>query len=104
MRRAVMNLADVTSDDIDKYKSSYSNFSWFVAYGPSEDPQIAVAVLLFQGGAGAYSGPVAREIIGQYLDLQKQYEQGNYDLTGGAVDTSSSSSATTTAGGSDPDV
>lgn len=104
VRRAVMNLADVTSDDIDKYKSSYSNFSWFVAYGPSEDPQIAVAVLLFQGGAGAYSGPVAREIIGQYLDLQKQYEQGNYDLTGGAVDTSSSSSATTTAGGSDPDV
>ncbi|MBR2736004.1 MAG: hypothetical protein IKD86_01695 [Firmicutes bacterium] len=80
VRRAIMNLSDADANDIDRYKSSYSNFSWFVAFGPTEDPQIAVAVLLFQGGAGSYSGPVAREIIGQYLDLQKQYESGDYSL------------------------
>ncbi|MGI6206142.1 MAG: penicillin-binding transpeptidase domain-containing protein [Anaerovoracaceae bacterium] len=104
VRRAVMNLADVTSDDIDKYKESYSNFSWFVAFGPTEDPQIAVAVLLFQGGAGAYAGPVAREIIGQYLDLQSQYESGNYDLVDVESSSSSSSSSSTTSVGNDPDV
>ncbi len=80
VRRAVMNLSNADANDIDRYKRSYSNFSWFVAFGPTEDPQIAVAVLLFQGGAGSYSGPVAREIIGQYMELQDQYASGDYSL------------------------
>lgn len=83
VRRAVMNLSNASSSDIDRYKASYSNFSWFVAFGPTDDPQIAVAVLIFQGGAGSYSGPVAREIIGQYMDLQKQYASGDYSLLSG---------------------
>ena len=80
VRRAVMNLSGADASDIDRYKRSYSNFSWFVAFGPTDDAQIAVAVLLFQGGAGAYSGPVAREIIGQYMELQEQYAAGDYSL------------------------
>ena len=80
VRRAVMNLSDASAETIDRYKRSYSNFSWFVAFGPVEDPQIAVAVLLFQGGAGSYSGPVAREIIGQYMELQNQYNSGDYSV------------------------
>lgn len=84
VRRAVMNLSGADAGDIDRYKSSYSNFSWFVAFGPTDDPQIAVAVLLFQGGAGSYSGPVAREIIGQYMELQDQYESGDYSLLSSA--------------------
>lgn len=105
VRRAVMNLSDAKSDDIDKYKRSYSNFAWFIAFGPTDDPQIAVSVLLFQGGAGSYAGPVAREIIGQYLDLQKQYASGNYDLVGNALeDSSAGGNAAAASGGDDPAV
>ena len=75
-RQAIINLSGgkVTSSKIDAYKSDYDNFAWFVALAPSEDPQIAVAVLIFQGGTGGYGAPVAREIIGKYLELQDEYE------------------------------
>ncbi len=79
-RQAVLNLSrgKVTTAAIDKFKDDYDNFSWFVAMAPVEDPKIAVAVLLFQGGSGGYAGPVAREVIGKYLELDKVYE--NYNL------------------------
>ena len=70
VRRAVMNLSDADTEDIDAYKREYDNFAWFVSFAPAEDPQIAVAVLIFQGGSGGYAGPVAREIIGKYMELQ----------------------------------
>ena len=75
-RQAIINLSDgkVTAAKIDAYKGSYDPFAWFVALAPAEDPQIAVAVLIFQGGSGGYGGTVAREVIGKYLDLQKEYE------------------------------
>lgn len=74
-RQAVINLSrgHVTTARIDAYKSDYDNFSWCVALAPVDDPKIAVAVLVFQGGSGGYAGPVAREIIGDYLGLNKQY-------------------------------
>ncbi|MGI6727560.1 MAG: penicillin-binding transpeptidase domain-containing protein [Anaerovoracaceae bacterium] len=80
-RQAVINLSrgKVTSKSIDVYKDDYDNFAWFVAMAPAEEPQIAVAVLLFQGGTGGYAGPVAREIIGKYLDLNKTYTDYNLD-------------------------
>lgn len=75
-RQAVLNLSrgKVTTATIDRFKDDYDNFSWFVAMAPAEDPKIAVAVLLFQGGSGGYAGPVAREVIGKYLELDKIYE------------------------------
>lgn len=74
-RQAVLNLSrgKVTVAGIDAYKSEYDNFAWFVAMAPVDDPKIAVAVLLFQGGSGGYAGPVAREVIGKYLELDKVY-------------------------------
>ena len=52
VRRAVINLSkkNITSDTLDKYKSTYQNFSWVVAMAPADDPKIAVAVLIVQGG------------------------------------------------------
>lgn len=101
VRRAVMNLSDATSEDIDKYKKTYSNYSWFIAFGPTDDPQIAVSVLLVQGGAGAYSGPVAREIIGEYMDFQKQYKTGDYSMTAAGNDDDSKSADGKTSKASD---
>ncbi len=82
-RQAVLNLSRgrVTTATIDRFKDDYDNFSWFVAMAPTEDPKIAVAVLLFQGGSGGYAGPVAREVIGKYLELDKIYKDYRLDTT-----------------------
>jgi len=43
--------------------------AWFVAFAPIEDPQIALAVLIENGGGGsAMAAPVARQVIDHYLD------------------------------------
>ena len=47
----------------------YDDYAWFVAFAPYEDPEIAVAVVIFQGGSGSYAGPIAREVIAEYLGL-----------------------------------
>jgi penicillin-binding protein 2 len=47
----------------------YSDFAWYVAFAPYDDPQIAVACVLFQGGSGRYPTPIVREVIGEYLKL-----------------------------------
>lgn len=54
---------------------SYDSFGWFVAFAPYEDPQIAVAGVIFQAGSGGSVSPVAREIIAEYLGLNKNYDR-----------------------------
>ena len=40
----------------------------FIAYAPAEDPQIAIAVVVENGGhGGAVAAPIARQIIDAYL-------------------------------------
>jgi penicillin-binding protein 2 len=45
----------------------YDSHAWFVAFAPYEKPEIAVGVLIFQGGHGNFNAPVARAIIEEYL-------------------------------------
>jgi penicillin-binding protein 2 len=43
--------------------------AWFVAYAPSKNPRIAVAVLVEHGGHGSSAaGPIAREMVKTYLE------------------------------------
>ena len=79
VRQAVVNLSGGTTSyaRIDIYKKDYDNFSWFVCFAPLDKPKIAVAVLVFQGGWGAYSAPVAKEIIAKYMELEKTYSDYN---------------------------
>lgn len=58
-------------------KRAYDNYAWFTAYAPYEDnnpeaAEIAVSVVIFQGGSGGYAAPVAREIIAEYLGLNSE--------------------------------
>jgi penicillin-binding protein 2 len=47
--------------------------AWFVAYAPSDDPEIAVAAFLEHAGhGGKHAGPVAMEVIKQYLDDREE--------------------------------
>ncbi len=60
----------VTQSDIDQFKDTYDNFAWTVAMAPADNPKIAVVVLLVQGGYSSNAAPVAREIIGEYLQVE----------------------------------
>ena len=46
-----------------------SDHSWFIGFAPSDNPTIAVAVVLEHGGygGGASAAPIAREIIKTWL-------------------------------------
>jgi len=42
--------------------------SWFIAYAPADDPRIAVAVLVENGGFGAsVAAPIARKVLDAFL-------------------------------------
>lgn len=75
VRRAVINLSNgqLTSIDLNRYKSEYDNFSWVLAMAPASNPKIAVAVLIVQGGTGPNAGAIAREVIGEYLQVNTDY-------------------------------
>ncbi|QIB69870.1 hypothetical protein Ami103574_11295 [Aminipila butyrica] len=81
VRQAVINLSKGTVDyeKIDAYKSNYDNFAWVLTMAPADNPKIAVAVMIVQGGTAGYAAPVAREVIGKYLQLDKTYE--NFSLS-----------------------
>ncbi|MEA1974753.1 MAG: penicillin-binding transpeptidase domain-containing protein [Bacillota bacterium] len=76
MRKAIKNLSDkeLTDELINKYRKNYSDYAWFVSYAPFDDPEIAVVILIPQGGHGSYASPVAREIIGDYFNIEPKIE------------------------------
>ncbi|MFU8815959.1 MAG: penicillin-binding protein 2 [Pseudomonadales bacterium] len=52
-------------DELDEYQRKHA---WFIAFAPVEDPVIALAVLVENGGGGSsVAAPVAREVIDAYL-------------------------------------
>lgn len=78
LRKAIFELNPrLTMKDINASKDNYDNFGWFVSFAPYEDPQIAVSVLIFQGGHGGYGGVVARDVIAEYMGLNQEYNQEN---------------------------
>ena len=57
---------DLSEKDLSDHFKAHA---WFVAYAPSVDPQIAVAVLVEHGEHGSSAAaPIAREIIRTYLE------------------------------------
>ena len=75
MREAIKNLnPSIRNTDLDQFKEDYDNFSWFTGYAPYDDPQIAISVLIFQGGAGGYGAPVFREVVAEYMGLNRQFK------------------------------
>ena len=42
--------------------------SWMTSFGPYEDPQYAVTVLVEHGGGGGKNGPIVREIYNKLLE------------------------------------
>ena len=71
MRAAIKELSGdtLTDEDINQYRLPYDNYSWFVTFAPYDNPEIAVVVVIPQGGHGAYGAPVARDVYADYFKL-----------------------------------
>jgi penicillin-binding protein 2 len=54
--------------DAEKLAKKLRDHALFIAFAPMDDPQIAVAVIVENGGSGgAVAGPIARKIMDAYL-------------------------------------
>ena len=60
---------------------SYSNDAVFICYAPAEDPQIAIAVVVEKGSAGASLAPIARQVLDYYFDFEQSTQQVEDELT-----------------------
>ena len=68
LRRAIKKVnPSITDDDIDKYKETYGDFAWAVAFAPADDPEIAVAAVIPQGTTSTYAFLPIKDVIGYYL-------------------------------------
>ena len=51
-----------------EYNSAKDSHSWFVGFAPADKPQIAVSVIVEEGGTGSeYAVPIAKKIFDAYL-------------------------------------
>jgi penicillin-binding protein 2 len=67
-------------------KDAIRPHAWFVGYAPSENPQIAVAVLIEHGGAGSSTaGPIAREMMLSWLFPEIENENTATAEAGAAI-------------------
>ncbi|MBN2260342.1 MAG: penicillin-binding protein [Clostridiales bacterium] len=74
MREAIKLLSNLELNDtiINQYREDYDSYAWFVGFAPFDNPEIAIVVLIPQGGHGGYGSPIARDIIAEYLSLEKE--------------------------------
>ena len=63
-------------DDVAQSKNlcipgNWPTHSWYVAYAPFENPEIAVVAFVYNGGEGAVtSGPIVKQILEAYFNLK----------------------------------
>ncbi|MBI9014263.1 MAG: hypothetical protein JEZ08_18645 [Clostridiales bacterium] len=71
MREVLIELSGgkITSTIIDSFREEYDPFTWFISFAPFDNPEIAVAVLIPQGGSGGYASPIVRDIYAKYFGL-----------------------------------
>ncbi|MDZ7684129.1 MAG: penicillin-binding transpeptidase domain-containing protein [Gammaproteobacteria bacterium] len=68
----VVGIAQGEEYDEEELDERERKHAWFIGFAPIDDPQIAVAVIVENGGGGSsVAAPVLREVIDQYL-LQEE--------------------------------
>ena len=72
---------EVTQSQINQFKDTYDHFAWTVTLAPADNPKIAVVVLLIQGGTSLNAAPVAREVIGEYLQVGESLDVEDFDFS-----------------------
>jgi len=67
--------------------SGRDHYAWFVAFAPADNPVIAMAIVVEEGGSGSLAAaPVARAIVNQYFRLGADVPELPRDLPPGAGD------------------
>ncbi len=51
------------------WDKKHSSNGLFICYAPADNPQIAVAVVVERGVLGAYTAPIAHDVLKQYFDI-----------------------------------
>lgn len=59
---------------------TFDSFSWQVGFAPYEDPEIAVACVLIQGGPGSNGSPLIREVMAEYFGLNKEIRRDSLPI------------------------
>lgn len=62
----------ITQRMINSYKGKHDYVAWTIAMAPADNPKIAVAVMIIDGGYSSNAAPVARDIIEAYLGLSEE--------------------------------
>jgi penicillin-binding protein 2 len=57
------------------------NNAMFILYAPYENPEIAMAIAVEKGGAGATLSPVARQVVDYYFDFHSNINTVENDYT-----------------------
>ena len=69
----VVNIKQGKEYDENELSDRQRKHAWFIAFAPVEEPEIALAVLVENGGGGSeVAAPVAREILDYYLKRKTQ--------------------------------
>lgn len=61
-------------------RETYDSFSYQVGFAPYDNPRIAVAVVIFQGGAGSNCSPIVRDVVAEYMGLYRIKEADNLPI------------------------
>lgn len=71
---AVFEASDhkITQSMINSLKGTYESFSWTMAFAPADDPEIAIVVMLVEGGYSSTAAPVTKDILSAYFGLEKK--------------------------------
>ncbi len=63
--------AQVISSKTKSKKEKYKDHAWFTAYYPAENPEIALTILVENGGSGGgVAAPLAKEIFDLYFEIK----------------------------------
>lgn len=69
----VFSIAQDAEYEADEIAKRLRDHALFIAYAPADDPQIAVALIVENGGSGsAVAAPIARQVIDHYLQGRKE--------------------------------
>lgn len=57
--------------------SDYDPYAWMIGFAPYDDPEIAISIILTQGGTSFNVSPIFRDIICKYFDIKINPDKQN---------------------------
>lgn len=57
--------------------SGYDPYAWMIGFAPYDDPEIAISIILTQGGTSFNVSPIFRDIVCKYFDIKINPDKQN---------------------------